>query len=287
MDGAACVGVRAAGVNHVRYRKGTIALSDTRDYPLLRRVLHSGFVTPDQLYEFMQLECCASSRNAFDNRIRRLLAHELLVRREIPTMNRGVVYSISHAGASEIISRGEYYSGSTDKGEPSNGHVQHALELNDIHIALKRTGTLVRWTPESDIRSRNEFTDIGYVKDYDAVVAVRLGGHEHRFALEYERTPKAKRRYQSIRKRIEAESEFRHFLYLVPNYDLLSFLIREFEDCRRPVHVGLHKDFLVDALRVSVQSNRSPVSTTFHAVLAAASSGPRATGTMAAQSVLF
>ena len=123
----------------MRYRKGMIALSETRDYPLLRRVLHSSFVTPAQLYEFMKLDYCASSRNAFDNRLRRLLAHDLLVRHEIPTMNRGVVYSISRAGASELVGRGEYYSGSTDIGKESNGHVQHALELNDIHLALKQT----------------------------------------------------------------------------------------------------------------------------------------------------
>ena len=177
----------------MRYRKGTIALSDTQDYPLLRRVLHCGFVTSAQLYEFMRLDYCAFCRNAFDNRIRRLLAHGLLVRRDICTMNRGVVYSISRAGASEMIGKGEYYFGSPDKGEPSSGHVQHALELNDVHLALKRTGMLARWTPESDIRSRNKFTDIGYLKDYDAIVAVRLDNHEHRFALEYERIPKAKR----------------------------------------------------------------------------------------------
>ena len=57
----------------MRYRKGTIALSDTRDYPLLRRVLHCGFVTSAQLYEFMRLDYCAASRNAFDNRLRRWL----------------------------------------------------------------------------------------------------------------------------------------------------------------------------------------------------------------------
>jgi len=101
-----------------------------------------------------ELDYCASSRNAFDNRLRRLLAHDLLVRHDIPTMNRGVVYSISRAGASELAGRGEYYSGSSDIGKESNGHVQHALELNDIHLALKQSRTLVRWTPESDIRSR-------------------------------------------------------------------------------------------------------------------------------------
>jgi hypothetical protein len=287
MDGAVGVDRRAAGVNQVRYRKGTIALSDTRDYPLLRRVLHSGFVTPNQLYEFMQLEYCASSRNAFDNRVRRLLAHELLVRRDIATINRGVVYSISQAGASEMISRGEYYSGSTEKGEPAGGHVQHALELNEIHLALKRTGMLVRWTPESDIRSRNEFTDIGYVKDYDAGVAVRLDGHERRFALEYERTPKAKRRYEAIRKRIESETEFRHFLYLVPNHDLLLYLRREFQGCNRAVYFGLRRDFLTDALNLSVQTNRAPISTTFHEVLIEAELRSGARHSRAMQNPLF
>ncbi len=271
----------------MRYRKGTIALSDTRDYPLLRRVLHCGFVTSAQLYEFMKLDYCAVSRNGFDNRLRRLLDHELLVRREIPTMNRGVVYSLSRAGASEMIGQGEYYSGSADKIDPSSGHVQHALELNDVHLALKRTGVLVRWTPESDIRSRNEFTEIGYVKDYDAVVAVHLDGHAHRFALEYERTAKAKRNYQTIWKRIEAETDFRHFLYIVSNHDLLSLLVREFQDCRRTVHFGLRKDLLADTLSLTVRSNRSPVSSTFRAVLTAGSFRPGSRGATTAQTPLF
>ena len=202
-------------------------------------------------------------------------------------MNRGVVYSISRAGASELIGKGEFFSGSMDKGEPSSGHVQHALELTDIHIALKRTGVLVRWTPESDIRSRNEFTEIGYVKDYDAVVAVRLDGHEHRFALEYERTPKAKPRYQAIRKRIEAETEFRHFLYLVPNYDLLLFLVRAFEGCQRPVYFGLRKDFLADTLSLVVQCNQSPLSTTLRAVLTADSYRPGSRCATSTQPPLF
>jgi len=251
----------------MRYRRGMIGLSETRDYPLLRRVLHSGFVTPAQLYEFMKLDYCASSRNAFDNRLRRLLAHELLVRHEIPTINRGLVYSISRAGASELVGRGEYYSGSPDIGKESNGHVQHALELNDIHLALKHGRTLVRWTPESDIRSRNEFTGIGYVKDYDAVVAVRVGEHECRFALEYERTQKANVRYLAIQKRIQAETDLRHFLYLVSNYDLLLFLVRKFGGCRRPVYFGLRQDFLTEGLCLSVESNQSPMSTTFLAAL--------------------
>jgi hypothetical protein len=224
-------------------------------------------VTSAQLYDFLELDYCASSRKAFDNRVRRLLAHKVLVRHEIPMMNRGAAYSLSRAGISEMIGKGEYYSGSLDSGEPPRGHVQHALELNDIHLALKRTGMLVRWTPESDIRSRNEFTDIGYVKDYDATIAVRLDNREHRFALEYERTAKAKRHYQRIWKRIEAETELCHVLYLAPNHDLLSLLLRLFRDCPRQVHFGLRSEFLAETLSLSVRNSRSPLSTTFHAVL--------------------
>lgn len=271
----------------MRYRQGTIALSDIRDYPLLRRVLHSGFVTADQLYEFMQLEFCVSSRNAFGNRVRRLLAHELLMRREIPSLNRGIVYSISRAGASEMISRGEYYSGSRERAEPAGGHVRHALELNDVHLALKRAGMLVHWAPESDIRSRNEFTGIGYVKDYDAGVTVRIGGHEHRFALEYERTAKSKRRYEAVCRRIEWETEFQHFLYLVPNHDLLAFLRREFQQCQRSVHFGLHRDFCAEVLNLSVQTNRAPISATFRDVLVTADVRAGTRGAMATQEPLF
>jgi len=189
-------------------------------------------------------------------------------------MNRVVVYSISRAGASELVGRREYYFGSTDIGKESNGHMQHALELNDIHLALKQSRTLVRWTPESDIRSCNEFTGIGYVKDYDAVVSVRVGGQECQFALEYERTPKSRFRYTMIRSRIEAETSVPHFLYLAPNYDLLLFLVRRFAICRRAVYFGLRKDVLTHALGLSVRSNRSPMSTTLRAVLAATPPNP-------------
>jgi hypothetical protein len=147
--------------------------------------------------------------------------------------------------------------------------------LNDIHLALRRTGELVRWTPKSDIRSRNELTNIGFVKDYDATVAVRLDGSEYQFALEYERTLKARRHYLAIRERIEAETEFGQVLYLVSNHDLLSFLVREFYDCDRAVYFGLRSDFLSETLSLPVRNNRSPLSTTFRSTLTAALVGPK------------
>ena len=184
-------------------------------------------------------------------------------------MNRGVVYSISEAGASELIGRGEYYSGRSDHAKEPTGHVHHALELNEIHLTLKRTGMLIRWTPETDIRSHNEFTQTGYWKTYDAVVSVRVGGQECRFHTD-----------DSVENR--GGDERPHFLYLAPNYDLLLFLVRRFAICRRAVYFGLRKDFLTHALGLSVRSNRSPMSTTLGAVLAATPPNPSGRNTAVA-----
>ena len=73
------------------------------------------------------------------------------------------------------------------------------LELNEIHLALKRTGMLVHWTPETEVRSPSDLASRGYAKYYDAVVMIRIAGRDCRFALEYERTLKAMHDYEAIR----------------------------------------------------------------------------------------
>ena len=160
----------------MRYWKGSIALSPTQDYPLLRQVLRSTFVTHRQLYDFLKLDFHAHSRNAFNNRALRLVNHKYLVRDEIPQRTEGYVYSISDKGASELIGFGEYFIGPASR--PRDGQlpnaVFHAIEVNDIHLALKRSQQLVYWMPDTEIRSRNELTECGYRKDYDAVVTVRV-----------------------------------------------------------------------------------------------------------------
>jgi hypothetical protein len=45
----------------MRYWKGSIALSPTQDYPLLRQVLRSTFITHRQLYELLKLDFHAHS----------------------------------------------------------------------------------------------------------------------------------------------------------------------------------------------------------------------------------
>jgi hypothetical protein len=259
----------------MRYWKGSIALSSTRDYPLLRHVLQSGFVTHKQLFELLKLDYCVSSRNAFNNRVLRLVNHRLLIRHTWPSTNREAVYSISETGASELVSKGECFV-HTDhlNNSKRRGQLNHSLDLNEIHLALKRSGTLVYWTPEMEIRSRSDLSGNGYWKYYDAVVVVRLAGQDCKFALEYERTPKAARHYEAVRQRIEMETLVHQFLYLVPNHDLLCFVTDKL-NCKHAVYFGLFKDFLQETLALPVRRNGSPASVPLASVLTQAKQAQR------------
>jgi DNA-binding HxlR family transcriptional regulator len=95
----------------MRYEKGTIQISPARDIPLLQQVLRSGFATSDQLYEFMQLNQSERSRQAFDHRLRRLVAHGLIEKHQGAARGRPQVFVISKEGASLLIDVGELFAG--------------------------------------------------------------------------------------------------------------------------------------------------------------------------------
>src|SRR5258708_34104659 len=124
----------------MRYWKGSIALSATRDYPLLRQVLHSGFITHSQLFEFLRLDYCASSRTAFSNRVLRLVKHGLLFRHELPFINREIVYSVSETGVSELAGKGECYARPIEHLKAGNGQglLTRPLDLTEIRLYQKR-----------------------------------------------------------------------------------------------------------------------------------------------------
>jgi hypothetical protein len=252
----------------MRYWKGSIALSSTRDYPLLRHVFQSGFITHNQLFELLKLDYCVSSRNAFNNRVLRLVKHGLLIRRERLSAISDVVYSLSMSGALALgVNGSPNHSIANRASTIKNRQLHHSLGLNEIHLALKRSGSLVYWTPETEVRSRSDLTPYGYCKYYDAVVVVRLCGQDCKFALEYERTPKAARHYAAIRDRIEQETAIGHFLYLVPSHDFMWFIAEKLSQCRRAVHIGLFHDFLEQTLALPVRRSGSPAMLTLAFVL--------------------
>jgi hypothetical protein len=229
----------------MRYRKGSIELNQSRDFPLLRQILRSEFATHTQLFEFMRLNHCERSRKSFDWRLRRLVRHGFVLQREMPACGGQPVYSVGRSGALLLQGLGEYCLLGCERGnrnsvEPS---VLHAIELNEIHLSVLRSGLLVRWIPAIEIRSQNELTGFGYAKDYDAIVTVSAETGDKRFALEYERSPKAAKCYRAIAASIAHEAHLDRILYLAPNYDLLRFVSTFFMNTKRPVYFGLARDW--------------------------------------------
>ena len=234
----------------MRYEKGTMELSPARDIPLLQQVLRSGFVTGNQLYEFMRLEQTEGSRQAFDHRLRRLVGHGLIEKRPGLARGRHQVYSISKDGASVLIDAGELFAGRRNVDVVKHS-CAHWVELNEVHLALWRSRALVRWTPATEICSQN-LTSYRYAKDYDAVVAVGCDGGEARFALEYERTPKTFGAYGEIANTLEDETLVDTILYLASNYHLMCIVRDRVTPQRVRVCVGLAAEFMGKLLRTPV-----------------------------------
>lgn len=253
----------------MRYAKGSIQLSVCHDHPLLRQVLRCGFVTHDQLFEFLRLGCFERSRKTFDWRVRRLVDHGLVVRQAPATAGGRVVYSVGAPAALLLQGLGEYCligprrlaSGS------SESSILHALELSEIQLSLLRGAPGARWIPSCEIRSQNVLTRLRYAKDYDAVVRVRADTVERCFAMEYERSAKAKEHYLAIADRLDEERQIRYLLYLASNCDVLSYLREVFRPTPVSLWFGLVQDWHAQLLNMPVLDASSPVPRRLHEAL--------------------
>jgi hypothetical protein len=198
----------------------------------------------------MRLERTEGSRQAFDHRLRRLVGHGLIEKRPGLARGRHQVYSVTKDGASVLIDAGELFAGRRNV-DVVKQSCAHWLELNEVHLALWRSRTLVRWTPATEICSQN-LTSYRFAKDYDAVVAVDCDGNESRFALEYERTPKTFGAYGEIANALEDETLVETILYLASNFHLMCIVRDRVAPQRVRVCVGLVGDFLDKLLRTPV-----------------------------------
>jgi hypothetical protein len=238
----------------MRYQKGSFELSRAQDLPLLRQVLRSQFVTHDQIFEFMKLGCHEIRRESLNWRIKRLVDHQMVMRHYTPAVANTFIYSIGTLGFLYMQGIGEYCTGSVcaRATSPEDSNCFHSIELNELHLALARQNLLDGWIPEIEIRSRNELTNQGYAKDYDAVVTLRLGSSRPLFALEYERSPKTFRQYDGIRKTIDAETLVGEFLYLAANEHLQRFLLQCFAPTKRRLYIGQASEFPLKLLNTPV-----------------------------------
>ena len=234
----------------MRHAKGTIALSQEQDLPMLRQILNSQFVTHTQLWRFMRHACIELSRASFCWRVRRLWAHGFVARHSLPMVDSDFVYSIAGPGVTFLETAGALYNGPRNgpKVTGDGASVAHALGLNAIHLDLLRSGQLVLWQTEVEIRSENELAISNYAKHYDAIGTLQLDGHSSRFALEYERTPKLQSEYLRIRELFEVEQRIDRFLYLAANSHIHSLLKKCFWGTTRSVYIGLANDLSLHKL---------------------------------------
>src|SRR5664280_943004 len=175
----------------------------------------------------------------------RLIQHDLVSRRTVPALGAEYVYALTTDGAVtlEEIEQRFSLSLSADRNQGEDLSVIHSVELNNIELRVAKAGLLARWIPEAEIRSENALTNLAYKKEYDAVVTLRLGNREVTFALEYERTPKSRSKYDKIANDMCREENVDHFLYLTANEHLLRFASWSFRDLQRRVYFGLVTDW--------------------------------------------
>ncbi len=228
----------------MRFQKGCIGISDDKDVPLLRQVLHSQLITHGQLSAFMRHGLYELKRHSFNWRVRRMVEKGLLTRHSKLLFTEGYVYSITDVGASVLISHGEWFPASIeDNGRRERVSVLHALALNDLHLSLVRDHILDSWEPEPLIRFRNQYLTNPHPKDFDAIVTVRLAHGLRTFNLEYERTAKRYSDYARIRDSFEQAERIDPILYVVPDFDLYRVLLRAFSETCAPVYLALAGDF--------------------------------------------
>ncbi len=78
----------------MRFAKGSIEVNSGQDMQLLRQVVHSKFVTHDQLFEFMTLGAYENNKTSFNWRVRRLVEHGFLEKHYVPEISKKYVYRI-------------------------------------------------------------------------------------------------------------------------------------------------------------------------------------------------
>jgi hypothetical protein len=252
----------------MRIQKGCIGITDVKDVPLLRQVLHSQLITHEQLWSFMYLQLYELNRPSFNWRVCRLVESGLLARHSKLPYTESYVYSMTNAGAEVLINRGEWFPMlSGENGRKQRLSVAHTLRLNDLQVSLVREGILESWKPEPMIRFENDYLANPHAKDHDAIVTVRIDHRKSVFNLEYERTAKRYRDYRDIRELLEQETTLKPILYVVPDVELLRVLVRAFWETSAPVHVSLAGDFTDSFLNMKVTDASCAVVKTVGAIL--------------------
>lgn len=237
----------------MRYLKGSVILS-FQDNELLHLVADAQYITHSQLFQLTRLKTLESKREIFNWRARRLVKTGLLRKHLTPYLGADVLYSVTPSAIAALERMGITYLGGyvEPENDPEETRISHVLEINEIRLALERSGILVSWAPEAFIRVLNLCPTLCYAKTYDAVVRVKLSHKVSEFAIEYERSLKAQERYEMIVKMLADEKRLGVILYLASSYEVTATLRRYLQNTRQNVLVGLAGEFKKDLLDTQV-----------------------------------
>jgi hypothetical protein len=240
-----------------------------RDIPLLLQVRNSRFVSHKQLFEFMQYRGLDNCRSSFNWRTRRLLNAGHLSLCENRAGVGSPIYRITKEGLAVLEHCGHFTTVLHSRTEhlPHSSQIFHALELNNIQLALGRKNLLAGWHSDVEVASFNTISRSPYQKDYDAVVDVWLGERRACFALEYERTLKSSRQYDRVRSALESEQQVGCILYLTAGIEILVHLLHEFHPVNTNLAFANARDFAELLLDTTVITQRNLSGVRFREVL--------------------
>jgi hypothetical protein len=253
----------------LRYVKHSTVINPSRDIPLLRQVRNSQFIGYRQLFALLRYQGFEHLPSSFSWRVRRLLASGHMHACEKISWKGHSVYRITQKGLLELESHGHFVPAIHSQTEhpPHISQVYHALDLNDVQLALAQNNLLASWQSGVEITSANLVSPGGYQKDYDAIVDVWVSGSLRRFALEYERTLKSADRYESVCSTLAAERQIGCVLYLGSGHSVVLHLVHIFEALSDRVVFATLRAFCQQLLQTPVLSSSQLVSTTFEQVL--------------------
>ena len=253
----------------MRYAKDSFVVNPERDIPLLRQVRNSKFVSHAQLFEHLHLSGFERSRKSFNWRIKRLIDSGHIAICAGIFGAGSAVYRITRDGLTLLEYHGQFTAvlHSNTQHLPNTSQVFHALELNNIQLALARNNLLAGWQSELEIASFNTISRTPYCKDYDAVVDVWIDDAQARFAVEYERTLKGAQHYQRIRSALETETQIPLILYLSSGPEVLVHLVHEFEEINRPLAFCSATTFAEGLLKTTVITGQGQPAVCFRSLL--------------------
>lgn len=253
----------------MRYAKNSLVISAERDIPLLLQVRNSRFVSHKQLFELMQYRGFDHCRSSFNWRTRRLLNCGHLGLCEGRYGAGSPVYRITKEGLAVLEHCGHFTTVLHSRTEhlPHSSQIFHALELNNVQLALARNNLLVGWHSDVEVASFNTISRSPYQKDYDAVVDVWSDGKQACFALEYERSLKSSRQYDRVRRALESEQQIGCILYLTAGIEILVHLLHEFHPVQTNLAFANARDFTKLLLDTMVITQRNLSGVRFREVL--------------------